>query len=259
MSVRVLAVVQARVGSTRLPGKALLSIAGKPMVAHVLQRVQAIRAVDQVVLATTVRSEDDELADFARSVGIACVRGSVDDVLDRFRAAVTSYPTDVVVRGTADCPLLDPRVSARVLRKYLRLSGRVDYVSNVRPLTYPDGLDTEVFSSQALERACHLATRPSDREHVTTYMLDHPEEFTRSKVKHRPNLSAKRWTVDTKEDLEFVRAVYGALSPRGDRIFGMTEVLELLRQRPDLEMINAHIRRNEGLELSRARDPRHDG
>ncbi len=256
MSVRVLAVVQARLGSTRLPGKALREIAGRPMLAHVTERVRAIRGVDDVVLATTVKAEDDPLADFARAAGLACVRGSAEDVLDRFKQAVAEHPADAVLRATADCPLLDPGVTGRVLGEYLERRDRVDYASNVQPPTFPDGLDTEVFSAEALERAWREARRPSEREHVTIYIREHPERFRLFNVAHAEDLSAHRWTVDTEADLKFVRDVFAALAEHGG-LFGMTEVLALLDQRPELVWLNAGIRRNEGLELSRARERDH--
>jgi spore coat polysaccharide biosynthesis protein SpsF (cytidylyltransferase family) len=254
MAPRVLAVVQARLGSSRLPGKALRTIAGQPMLLHVLKRAVAIPGVHQVVLATTESPADEALVAVARSAGIACVRGDAEDVLDRFRVAVLAHPADVVVRVTGDCPLLDPHVQRLVLEEYLRRRGRVDYVSNLEPPTYPDGLDAEVFSAAALERAWREARSPSHREHVTLYLREAAPGFRRANVRHPEDLSAHRWTVDEEADLEFVREVHAALAADGNRIFGMTEVLALLRERPELADINAGIRRNEGLERSRARD-----
>ncbi len=254
MAPRVLAVVQARLGSTRLPRKALMEIAGRPMVAHVVERIAAARGVDLVVLATTVNSEDDRLAEFCRSAGLPCVRGSADDVLDRFHATLLAHPAEVVVRVGADCPLLDPQVSGLVIEEYLHQAGEVDYVSNVITPTYPDGLDTEVFSRAALERAWREARLPSEREHVTTYMRKTPSGFRLRNVAHAEDLSAYRFTVDTDRDLAFVREVYAALAPAGTRIFGLEEVLGLVRARPELLALNAGIRRNEGLERSERLD-----
>jgi spore coat polysaccharide biosynthesis protein SpsF (cytidylyltransferase family) len=244
--------VQARQGSTRLPGKALMEISGRPMVAHVVARIAVTPGVDQVVVATTVNAEDDALADFARAADIACVRGSADDVLDRFRSAVRAYPADVLVRVTADCPLLDPAVSGLVVAEYLRRARDLDYASNVHPPTYPDGLDTEVFSRAALERAGQEAPLHSsrDREHVTPYIWERPERFRLANVEHHEDLSALRWTVDDARDLEFARAVYGALAPDGTRPFGMGDVLALLRARPSLGALNAGTRRNEFFDRS---------
>ena len=251
MAPRVLALVQARLGSTRLPGKALMKIAGHPMLSHVIARALAVPGVDEVVLATTVSPEDEALVEVARSQGVASVRGSVEDVLDRVHATLLEYPADSVLRVTADCPLLDPEVSGLVVKNYLAHREEADYVSNVQPVTYPDGLDTEVFAAAALERAWREARLPSHREHVTTYIRDRRNGFRIRNVAHGEDLSRHRWTVDEPRDLEFVRAVYAELAPDGARVFGMREVLELLRARPGLSALNAGIERNEGLARSR--------
>jgi len=254
MAPRVLAVVQARLGSTRLPGKALMEIAGRPMLSHVIARALTVPGVDEVVLATTVSPEDEALVEVARSQGVASVRGSVEDVLDRVHATLVEYPADAVLRVTADCPLLDPEVSGLVVKAYLAHREEADYVSNVQPVTYPDGLDTEIFSAAALERAWREARLPSHREHVTTYIRDERNGFRVRNVAHGEDLSRHRWTVDEPRDLEFVRAVYAELAPDGARIFGMREVLELLRARPAMSAVNAGIERNEGLQRSRRLD-----
>jgi len=246
MAARVLAVVQARLGSRRLPGKALLEIAGRPMLAWVLARASAIPGVDEAVLATTACPDDDALVALARSLGVPSVRGSVDDVLDRFHSTLRASPVDAIVRVTADCPLLDPMVSGLVVEEFLEHRDAADYVGNVQPATYPDGLDTEIFSAAALERAWREARRPSDREHVTTYIRDERNGFRLRNVAHGEDLSRHRWTVDEPRDLDFVRAVYAELAPAGARIFGMREVLELLRARPELAALNEGIARNEG-------------
>jgi len=254
MATRVLAVIQARLHSTRLPGKALMQVAGRPMLSHVISRAEAVLGVDHVILATTGGAEDDALVDLAQRHGVSAVRGSVDDVLDRFHTALLEHPADAILRVTADCPLLDAEVSGRVLADYLDHRDAADYVCNVQPPTYPDGLDTEVFSAAALERAWREAGQRSDREHVTPYMRDERNGFRRRNVAHDEDLSAQRWTVDELPDLEFVRAVYDELAPDGARIFGMRDVLALLRRRPGLSALNAGIRRNEGLERSRQFD-----
>jgi spore coat polysaccharide biosynthesis protein SpsF len=255
MAPRVLAVVQARLGSTRLPGKALLPIAGRPMLAHVLTRARAVPGVDETVLATTVSREDDALVEVAAAEGVASVRGSVEDVLDRFHAVLRAHPADAIVRVTADCPLLDPEVSALVVQDYLARRDETDYASNIEPPTFPDGLDTEIVSAGALERAWREARLPSDREHVTTYIRERRNGFRlRNVVLAGEDLSAHRWTVDEPRDLEFARAVHAELAPDGRRIFGMAEVLGLLRRHPELAALNSGIARNEGLLRSRAGD-----
>jgi spore coat polysaccharide biosynthesis protein SpsF (cytidylyltransferase family) len=248
------AIVQARLGSSRFPGKALLDIAGRPMVAHVVDRALAIDGVHGVVLATTVDPADDALADFARRHDIPCTRGSEDDVLDRFNQAVSEHSADVIVRVTADCPLLDPRVSGLVLAEYLCHAGDVDYVSNVHPPTYPDGLDTEVLSREALGRAWRDADRASDREHVTSYIWRNAGSFRIANVATEPSRAHMRWTVDEHADLEFVRAVYARLD--AGSLFGMDEILTLLSAEPELARINAGLDRNEGYARSLRADAR---
>jgi spore coat polysaccharide biosynthesis protein SpsF len=254
MVAQVLAVVQARLRSTRLPGKALMTIAGRPMLAHVLARALAVPGVTETVLATTVSPEDDALVEVARTEGVASVRGSVEDVLDRFHAALRARPAAAIVRVTADCPLLDPAVSGAVVQDYLAHREDADYVSNIEPPTFPDGLDTEIVSGAALERAWREARLPSDREHVTTYIRDKTHGFRLRNIVHGQDLSAHRWTVDEPRDLEFVRAVYAELAPDGRCIFGMREVLDLLRRRPELSTLNTGIARDEGLLRSRRLD-----
>jgi len=245
---RIIAVVQARLGSTRLPGKALLDLGGRPMLERVLARAAAVPGVDEVVLATTVSPDDAALAELARAAGIACVRGSVHDVLDRFHATLAAHPADAVVRITADCPLLDPEVSGRVVGEYRRRAGAVDYVSNVHPPTYPDGLDTEVIAVAALESAWREASSQSDREHVTPYIWSRPERFRLAGVDAPEDLSGHRWTVDDARDLAFVREVYRRLAPPGapPAPFGMDAVIDLLRACPKIADLNAGTRRNEG-------------
>jgi len=253
MAARAVVVIQARLGSTRLPGKTLADIAGRPLLAHVVERAAAIPGIADVVIATTVNPADDALEAFARAGRFRWVRGSEEDVLDRFCLAARETRAEVVVRITADCPLLDPVVSGRMLAEYEARRPGVDYVSNVHPPTYPDGLDTEVFSLEVLETAAREAGLPSEREHVTPFLWSHPERFRLANLRHEEDLSGHRWTVDTAADLDFVRAVYDALGPAGG-IVGMTEVLQLLEERPELRKLNEGIRRNEGFERSLAVD-----
>lgn len=241
------AIVQARMGSTRLPGKTLADIAGKPMLARLVERARRIPGVERVIVATTAKPANRVILRFAADQGLPTYAGSEkseEDVLDRVYQAARRFRVSVIVRVSPDCPLLDPAISGLVLSRFLEARGKLDYVSNTQPPTFPDGLDTEVFSFKALERAWRAATKPSDREHVTPYIWRHRKLFRRVNVRHEPNLSHLRWTVDEREDLEFVCAVYGHLS--GSETFGMAEVLELLRRHPELEAINRGPARNEG-------------
>jgi spore coat polysaccharide biosynthesis protein SpsF (cytidylyltransferase family) len=245
------AVVQARMGSSRLPGKTLADIGGRPMLGRLVDRARLIPGVEQVVIATTDRPADAAILKFAEAEGLPASAGSEQDVLDRIYRAASRFGVSVIVRVTPDCPMLDPEVSGRVLAEFRRLDGRVDYVSNVHPPTFPDGLDTEVFSRDALEAAWREARLASDREHVTPYIWRQPERFRLGNVENANDLSALRWTVDTEADLGFARAVYVALESSGGA-FGMGQVLQLLESRPELSLINAGQRRNEGLERSLA-------
>ena len=236
------AVVQARMGSSRFPGKVLEDVAGHPMLWHVVHRLRKARLVDKVVVATTDRPLDDPIVDFCRQDELACFRGDERDVLDRFYQAAKAHHADVVIRITADCPLIDPAVVDRVVARFQQ--GDCDYASNAVPYTYPDGLDTEVFSFAALERAWRDANKPSEREHVTPYLRT--EIFRNANVQSEIPVSPAqyRWTVDHPADLIFVRKVYAAFSQNED--FGFREIFQLLKERPELTTIQAETITNEG-------------
>jgi glutamate-1-semialdehyde 2,1-aminomutase/spore coat polysaccharide biosynthesis protein SpsF len=229
--------------STRLPGKVLADIAGKPMLWHVVRRVGDARRVDRVLVATSDRPADDPLARFCAEHGIDCFRGSQEDVLDRYYQAVRAYPADTIVRITADCPLIDPGVIDRVLDAFA--TGDYDYVSNVLRYTFPDGLDTEAFSRATLIRTWREATRVSDREHVTPYMR-YSGQFRLTNVAHDVDLSSAghRWTVDDPADLEFVRRVYVELGGQLD--FRMDDVLDLFQRKPRLRDAQGRAILNQG-------------
>ena len=238
----VIAIIQARMGSSRLPGKSLAPIENRPMLWHVIQRVKRASLVDRVVVATSTNPIDDAIEAMCRENGVPCYRGSEHDVLDRFYVAARAEKAGQVVRITADCPLIDPEVIDRVVRRFQR--GDLDYVSNAMVRSYPDGLDTEVFSFSALERAWHESTKTSEREHVTPYLRS--EKFRTANVECDSTSLYQhyRWTVDEAADLEFIRAVYRAL--REKESFGMKDVLELIEKNPGLEKMNSEIVSNRG-------------
>lgn len=210
------------------------------MLWHVVERGRRA-GFEAPVVATSEDASDDPVADFCKQNGITCVRGSLNDVLARYYAAAKEAKADVVIRLTGDCPLLDPAIIRRTVE--LHQAGQYDYVSNCDPPTFPDGLDTEVFSFQMLERAFTEAKLPSEREHVTTYFPKHPELFRLGNLANTENLSIWRWTVDEPRDLEFVRSIYGLI---GSNDFGMQHVVDLLRSHPELLEINQGIVRNAG-------------
>lgn len=240
---RVVAIIQARMSSQRLPGKSLMEIAGQPLLGHVIDRVRASETVEEVVLATTTEAVDQALVDYAGQKGTTAFCGSVQDVLDRFYHAAVSARADIVVRVTADDPFKDPDVVDRVVRRLLGDDG-LDYASNTIRPTYPEGLDIEAFRFPALARAWAEARQPSEREHVTPYLWKNPSLFRIENVAHSTDLSAMRWTIDYERDLLFAREVYRRLY-RG-QVFRMDEILRLLRDEPELATVNTGFERNAG-------------
>jgi spore coat polysaccharide biosynthesis protein SpsF len=235
----VVAIVQARLGSTRLPNKVLKDLAGRPMIDRVLERVARAHTIQNTVVATTTHPRDDALVAHARTRGWTVVRGSEDDVLDRYVRAAAEAKAEVVVRITSDCPLLSPSVVDHAVRAHLEARPAPDYTSNVLPpRTYPLGLDVEVMTRAALERAGREDRNPAWREHVTPYLYRHPEAFRLLRVAHDVDLSHHRWTVDTPQDFELVRRVYEALR---DEPFEWTDVLALLARHPDWNDLNRGV------------------
>jgi spore coat polysaccharide biosynthesis protein SpsF len=236
-------------GSKRLPGKVLSMIEGRTMLERVVERARRAERVSRVVVATSEAPEDDAIATVCRESTIDVFRGSEHDVLARYLGAARQFDADPIVRVTADCPLLDPAAVDAVVGRFE--VGDVDYAANINPPTLPDGLDTEAFSRNALERAAREARLRSEREHVTPYIRNHPEIFRIANVRHARDLSAMRWTVDEPDDLELVRAVYAEF---GNHDFGMEDVLRLLAEQPDLARANARFARDEGLRASLRED-----
>jgi spore coat polysaccharide biosynthesis protein SpsF len=242
---RIVAVVQARMGSTRLPGKVLKDLAGRPMIAHVLERVRGIEGVDDVWVATSALPLDDPLVRQVEASGLATVfRGSELDVLGRFAGATLAARADVVVRITADCPLLCPSVSARVVRR-LSEPSVCDYASNSLTRTYPRGLDTEAFTVEALVEAAQNASEAWDREHVTPFIYRHPDRFSICQVYDSEDHSSHRWTVDTAEDFELVRRIYAELWRPDRPVFEYDEILACLAGHPDWLSLNQHIQQRQ--------------
>ncbi len=263
-----LAIIQARTTSSRLPGKVLQDISGQPMLVHVVERTLRAELVDQAVVATTTDPSDDPIVELCKKRGYACFRGSLHDVLDRFYQAACQYEAGVIVRITADCPLIDPRLIDLTLRAFWGeiqgLPGRIsqqllnteglafpfDFTANRLPppwsRTYPIGLDTEVCSMAALARAWREADQKYQREHVMPYLyddigvnFDQPCRFRVLQIDHEQNLGSLRWTVDTPIDLEVVRQIFSHFIGRED--FSWLDVVELIKRDPLLGEINANV------------------
>jgi spore coat polysaccharide biosynthesis protein SpsF len=237
----VLAILQARMSSTRLPGKVLAPLAGAPMILRQIERLRRARELQRIVVATSIRADDDPLVEVLAAAGVPVHRGDLDDVLGRFVGALDAFgPARTVVRLTADCPLADPGVIDATIARF-EDSG-ADYASNVaEPRTFPKGLDVEVMTAAALRRAAAETSDPHDREHVTPYLYRNPDHFRLASYAQAADEGAVRWTVDRPDDLEFVRAVYDALYA-DDPDFTSDAVRALVRGRPDLAMLGGDRR-----------------
>lgn len=245
----VVAIIQARMSSTRLPGKVLLALVDKPVLEHVVRRIQVCKTITKVVVATSTDQTDDAIQAWCEQEEISHYRGSLDDVLDRYYQAAKIYRADGVVRITADCPAIDPAIVDEVVTGFW--AGGYDYYGLSGE--FPDGLDCTVFSFAALERAWHEAKLKSEREHVGPYIEKHPELFKIGGLKKFTGLSHHRWTLDEPRDYKFLQAIFARLYREGTP-FRASEVLELLEKEPELIAINSNIIRNEGYLKSLAED-----
>lgn len=240
----ILAILQARMSSSRLPGKVMKDLLGEPMIFRQIMRIGGSRLVDGLVLATSSDPSDDPLEALGAKKGFPVFRGSLDDVLDRFYRSAQAFGPEHVVRLTGDCPLMDPKVLDEVIETHLK--GKNDYTSNILPPTFPDGLDCEVMTFRTLERTWKGAKLKSEREHVTPFIHNRPDLFRCGNfTNRRGDQSGLRWTVDEPEDFAFVEAVYRALFP-GDPNFTTDDILTLLSRRPELGDLNSRFMRNEG-------------
>lgn len=240
---KVVCIMQSRMGSTRLPGKILKKICGKTVLEHDIYRLKKIEQIDEIVIATTIEEKDDVVEEEAKRLKVSCFRGSEDDVLDRYYNAAKDNNADVVVRVTSDCPLIDSFVSGQIIQYYLDNIEKYDYVSNTIDRTYPRGLDTEVFSFKALEKAYSEAKIQRDREHVTPYIWDNSDMFRIFQYKGDGDYSDYRWTLDTEEDFILINKIYEQLYR--ERYFGMQEILDLYSKDKSLININSKIKQKE--------------
>ncbi|MCH7725004.1 MAG: glycosyltransferase family protein [Planctomycetes bacterium] len=235
---KVVAIIQARMGSSRLPGKILSDILGRPMLAHQLDRVKRAK-VDEIVLATTRNSEDDQIVELAQNQGVTWFRGDEHDVLSRFVGAARQSRADVVIRLTGDCPLIDPGVIDLVIKELTASDAACDYAANLLERTYPRGLDVEALFLDVLERIGRMAKSRESREHVTLFCRsERPELFSMRSVTNSEDNADLRWTVDTQADLQLVRRIYQELD-LSNTLLGYRDVVLHVRQHPELQHINS--------------------
>jgi spore coat polysaccharide biosynthesis protein SpsF len=233
----IVAIVQARMGSTRLPGKVLKDIGGATTLSRVVDRLRRSRFIEKLLVATTDEPADDVIVKLCQRHSVAVFRGDEKDVLDRYHRAAQFSHAKIVVRITSDCPLIDPEITDKTIQAFL--DARPDYVSNALVRTYPRGLDTEVMTTQALERCWRGATQSYQRAHVTPYIYENPDLFKIHSVKEERDFSSHRWTLDSPEDLVLIRAVYERMG--NDDRFSWRDVLALLEREPALAELNRHV------------------
>lgn len=231
------AIIQARMGSTRLPGKVMMDLGGETVLARVVRRLGRAKMLDEIVVATTTAGRDEAIVRECSRLGVSCFRGSEQDVLDRYYSAASLTGAAVVVRITSDCPLVEPAIVDQTIRLFFNRDA--DYANNVVPRTYPRGLDVEVFTATALERAWREADAPYQREHVTPYFYEHPERFRVAFQRGVRDYSHYRWTLDTAEDLQLIRTIFERLNNCDD--FDWQDAIWVMQREPELEQVNAHV------------------
>ena len=238
----IVAIIQARLGSTRLPQKVLMPLSGRPLLHHVFARLKPSQKVDLFVLATTSSPQDDALEEWALENNIACFRGSENDVLDRYYQAAKEYSPDLVVRITGDDPFKDYRMMDEMIEVLQK--NKLDFISNNNPPSFPEGMDLEIINFKALEKSALSARDPFEREHVTQFVYRNPTQFKIANFEnHHRNLSEIRWTIDTIADFEMAQAVYQKLYPINP-LFQQEDILELLEKNPEIKNINKDQKRS---------------
>lgn len=227
MTQRVVIIVQARMGSRRLPGKVLMEVLGRPLLAYELERLQRVKRADEIIVATTKHSMDDPIVSLCDSMNIATYRGSEYDVLSRYLEAGHAHHADIIVRITADCPLIDPNVIDKGIEVFLEKDD--EYVSNCNPRSYPRGMDTEIFTIQALESANIHGVHPLEREHVTYYLYSEPGRCRVGNFEYESDLSSYHFTVDTQEDFDFIRSIVEGVYPKNPH-FTLEDIITFVEQ-----------------------------
>jgi len=243
-------ILQARTGSKRLPGKTLSKIEGKFLIWHIINRLKKVKSVDQIILATTKKTEDDILEKIGLQNNIFIFRGNSNNVLKRYYHCAKKFDADPIIRITGDCPLLDPLLIDQMIEFYL--THNYDYVSNTIKPTYPDGLDVEIFSFKILEKLMNKVSKQSDKEHVTSYIIENIKDFKVFNYENKTDLSDIRLTVDEKQDLKLIRKIFSLLQPK--IIFSLNDIMKIINQNPKIIEMNKGIFRNEGYFISKNAD-----
>lgn len=236
------AIIQARYGSTRLPGKIFKDINGKPLLWHVVNRLTYVDLIDNIVVATTTNDKDDLTEEWCKKNEIKCYRGSEEDVLNRFYGAATEFPCDIIVRVTADDPFKEPNIINKIIKKLI--DEKLDLSTNVFPPSYPEGLDCEVFTFDVLQTMEKTTNNSYDREHVTPYIYNNSDKFKIGNISSTRQLSSYRWTIDSAEDYEMVNAIYNKRKNEKDKLLLMEEILEILEENPEIIDINSNVKRS---------------
>lgn len=234
---KIVAIIQARMGSTRLPGKVLMDLGGETVLARAVLRLRRARLVQEILIATTTAGGDDIIIRECARLRLPFYRGSEADVLDRYYCASRECGAEVVVRVTSDCPLIDPELVDETVQ--ILIEQHADYASNVSPRTYPRGLDTEAFTVTALEQVWREAREPHQREHVTPYFYEHPERFRLASARGQVDYNRYRWTLDTAEDLQLIRTIYSHFGNQDH--FNWRDVIALMESEPELAELNSRV------------------
>jgi len=237
----VIAIIQARCGSTRFPNKVFADLAGKPLIWHVINRLHFAKEINQIVLATTINPQDDLLVEWAAKESVNIFRGSEENVLSRFYHAAKEYNADVIVRITADDPFKDPALIDSLIRELKK--NDLDFIYNNNPPSFPEGLDCEIMKFSALEKAYNESVDKFEQEHVTQYLYRHKELFTQKNISNESDLSNLRWTIDTQEDYEMAKIIYDKLFTE-DTIFHTNDILNLINKHPKIAQINSSVSRS---------------
>lgn len=233
-------IVQARMTSTRLPGKVLKTVMGKPLLEYLVERLRKVKLADKIIIATTINNTDEPIVELCKKLDVLCFRGSEGNVLSRYFYAAGMYNAHTVVRITSDCPLIDPNVVDNIIGFYLRNKKRYDYVSNTLKRTFPRGMDVEVFDFKLLSEAFNETDLSYDCEHVTPFIYRQPQRYRVHNISYIQDKSFYRWTVDTKEDFELIEVILNSIYPTKPD-FTLEDLLELLEKNPQWLKINSHI------------------